>query len=219
MHPLCHHNNIHRHHWGFTLMEVMIVVVLLGVLVTLALPAYRTMLLQGRLEGVVPYLTAIAAKERIYHSRRGIYFTARDEQDLEDTLGLDLRDAADFCFVVVSGAGNYLSASGNPGGGDYGDAEFEVWAVLRYEGEGNDGVSVQGVPTITCVTADEKHPAQRWVLPSNQATEPASEGRVVVLRYPPPAFTDTVRDPTPRTGRSGVYLDWINGISFTDALQ
>ncbi|NGZ28311.1 MAG: hypothetical protein G8345_15640 [Magnetococcales bacterium] len=195
----------------------MLVVVLLGVLVSLAMPRLRMMLIEGRLEEVKPYLAAIAAKERIYKNRTGAYYTSasNDEQDLENTLGVELRDAADYCFVVRNGNNTYISNSGNVGGGDNGDAEFEVWAVLRRSGGANTDVAVQGGLGVSCRTADEKNNASGWVV--TETGEPGSEGRVVALRYPPPAMG--LLDTTARNGRPGVYLDWVDGMTLTDVLK
>lgn len=216
---------IRRKH-GFTLVELMVVVVIIGILATMGAQSFTAYLLEGNLNAAKPYLMAIASKMRTQMTQYGTWLgrtsTGADnwatyaggEQNLENWLGVDLKDAGDFCFVVVkTGKPKFISDSAASDG-------FEVWAILRNttyttaDSPGKDQVKVYGTGLVlTCTTADDKLVAGGWI--KNTGSEVGGEGRVVVLRYPPPA--DGV-DAKGRNGRDGVYLDWVNGISITDPL-
>jgi len=205
---------------GFTLVELMIVVVIIGILGILGLPKMRPYMLQGNLQAAIPYLMAIAAKERSYYQLNGSYYSSpdNDEQGLEDILGVDLSGAGDFCFLVRFGDGNYISPSGNSGSGDEGIAKFEVWALLRddsYSGltSENDTVTAFNLASVSCITADEKNHATGFVGPDG--SDVGGEGRILSLRFPPPAFGV---DPRTRAGRS-INLNWENGVTLHDALR
>ncbi|MBF0382715.1 MAG: prepilin-type N-terminal cleavage/methylation domain-containing protein [Magnetococcales bacterium] len=212
-------NQSHTPENGFTLVEIMLVMVIIGILTTLGVSQFRKYVITAHLEDAQGYMMAIAAKERLYHTKYGTYYAAIDEQDIEDTLGVDLRDASNFCFVVRTGtsSSDYISASANVGAvGDDDEAGFEVWAILRSEGGANDTVTVY--PTIspssvTCTTADQKNSATGWV--DSDGDEIGGEGRVVVLRYP--ASVDGIETAS-RNNRTDFFLDWNNGFTITDAL-
>ncbi|OHC76340.1 MAG: hypothetical protein A3H92_01480 [Rhodospirillales bacterium RIFCSPLOWO2_02_FULL_58_16] len=191
---------------GFTLIELLVVTAIIGILAALGLPYMQIYMLKGDLSQAQPYLMQIASKERIYKLRNGKFYISAGnlEQDLEDNLGVDLRDAGDFCFMVVceasctTGAGvaavtaaDYVSAAkaGDPA------IELEVWAVLRAD----SGASVG-----SCTVADSKLPPQGWV----QSGGRGGEGRIVVMRYP-----------SPGDGIDSAGYDWSGGASYSDALS
>lgn len=208
------------------MIELMIVIVIIGILVSIGVSRYTPQIRSGELNGAKPYLMAIAAKLRITHTQYGDYlrdgynayaaggaigpnppYSTFDERYLEETLGVDLKDAGDYCFMVREIDGNYISTSGNGG-------YFEVWAVLRdgqYVVSGNGGGDIVTVTSIgaactTVAVGNNKLSSTGWIENADL------EGRVVVLRYPPREGQDTV------DSVRGVRLDWINGITKTDAL-
>lgn len=67
---------------GFTLIEMMIVVVILGILVSIALPSYQEHVRKGyRAEGQA-FLNDVAARQERYNSQNNTYITAVSDENL-----------------------------------------------------------------------------------------------------------------------------------------
>src|SRR3954469_15285009 len=202
---------------GFTLIELMVVVTVIGVLATIGVPTYRRYVQQSHLAEATPYLLDIDSKERSYKLRNGLYCCAAGnltEANLTSGLNVGLNDTGNFCFVVIcrdstlcaSTVGtNFISTA------ETGDStiEFDVWAILR----ATSTTTVSGPSSTTCTMPAAKAIPTGWVQASS-STQKAREGQVVVYRYPPPP---TRRDSA--AGTDSVTYSWVDGISQSHVLQ
>lgn len=202
---------------GFTLIELMVVVSIIGVLSILGVPHFRAYLLDARLSDAVPYLTDIAARNRMHFIETGKYCCDLDptnEKNIIGELRAPLDDVGDFCFMIVCKdsnlcpivtAPNFIAADEAADAG----AEFEVWALLRQVSTG----SIDGPSGSTCKVQATKRPPTGLAEPAASG-KPGRQGQAVVLRYPAPANgLDTT------TGNGGHRYNWDAGISKTNALH
>jgi prepilin-type N-terminal cleavage/methylation domain-containing protein len=202
---------------GFTLIELMIVVAVIGLLAAMAVPVFRGYIQEARLNEAKPYLLEIASRMRVHKARNGTYCCTGntfDESVMSSGLNVDLNSTGNFCFAVVcrdaticagTTATNFIAASeaGDP------TTEFEVWAVLR----ATSTTTVGGPQTTTCTMPAAKLTPTGWVAAAASG-QAAREGRVVVYRYPPPP---NGRDAA--AGTDSVFFQWVEGISTSHALQ
>lgn len=68
---------------GFSLVELTIVVVILGVLAMMAVPRYRTVVEQGKASEAFVYLDQIAKGQQMYNARNGRYADNLNKLDIK----------------------------------------------------------------------------------------------------------------------------------------
>ncbi len=195
----------------------MVSVTIIGILMAIGIPHFRLYILESRLEGAIPYLAQIQARQRMYKLTHGEYCCSTgglSEENLDNELGLSIEDTGDFCFVFICTDTNLCGTTSTAGfisSAESGDPtpEFEVWAVLRQI----SGGTINGPSSTPCTPDADKRSPEGWV---NTAVsgDVGREGQVVVMRYPAPVNgQDTV------TNARGIRHVWNGGLSLTDAMR
>jgi type IV pilus assembly protein PilE len=88
---------------GFTLMEVMIVVVIVGILAAIALPSYNQYVLRSNRNAAQRFMMDVANRQEQYLNGMRAYTTALDSTGLSFPVPSEISDRYDFTIDVNNG--------------------------------------------------------------------------------------------------------------------
>ena len=83
---------------GFTLLELLVVVVIIGILAAIALPQYQKAVMKSRVTQVIPLIKAVAQAQDVYYLAHNEFAENIDSLDVDFTCPQDWR-----CIIKANG--------------------------------------------------------------------------------------------------------------------
>lgn len=115
-------------HRGFSLVELMVTVVILGILVSIALPSYKLYLIRANKSGAKAVLMEAASRQEQYIVQKREYFvttTANDFSPLGMTIPADVQQAYVFTITAPTSSATNAALASMP--------TFQVTATPRID--------------------------------------------------------------------------------------
>ena len=106
---------------GFTLIELMTVVAILGILVAIALPSYQDSVRKGRRGQAKSDLVELATRAERFYTTQGTYAGFDDEMSTEDEQSPREGDAHYTVAINIADDGQAFTLTATPVGGQTGD--------------------------------------------------------------------------------------------------
>lgn len=95
---------------AFTLVELLIVIVIVGVLATIALPNFTKTVEKAKADQAITYLKVIRTGEKIYYANNSTYAACANLGELKSKLGAEVTEE-NYTFVVAVGATGSIADS------------------------------------------------------------------------------------------------------------
>ena len=91
-----------RHKSGFTLIEVLVVVLIIGILTSIAVPQYQKSVEKSRVSLAINALKTILSAQQIYHETYGVYATDISALDvsIEIPAGFRIIERSNYRFIL-----------------------------------------------------------------------------------------------------------------------
>ena len=77
---------------GFTLIEILIVIVIIGILATIALPNFTRFVERAKADQAITYLRVIRTGERVYFANHSTYIVCANADDVKTNLGAEVTE-------------------------------------------------------------------------------------------------------------------------------
>lgn len=94
------------HHVGFTLIEVLVVVLIIAVLAAVAVPQYQKAVLKSRFSSLMPTTKSVRDGNEVYYMAHGRYATDTNQLDVTSTdnesMTLELSNEVDFAYTLAT---------------------------------------------------------------------------------------------------------------------
>ena len=123
---------LHKNNKGFTLIELMIVVVIIGILAALAIPRFMQATTKSKQSEAKQILKQIYTMERTYRQENGVYFAGGPADSASGTalatLGVEIMATALYSYTIAATAGTAFTATATATGLDD-DATNDVWTI------------------------------------------------------------------------------------------
>ncbi len=103
---------------GFTLIELIMVLILVGILVSIAVPAYRKAVLSSEGRAAVANLRAIHAAEKVIELETDAYAACGSAAACNTALRIDIPADTAYSYSVNTGGGNFTARATRVAPGD-----------------------------------------------------------------------------------------------------